>query len=93
METVKLSSGQTIRMHSKEDCSGYCPVHNPSDHHMIDWPLYWRDDRRIFERFCKHGVGHPDPDSLAYLRSINKEDKGIHGCCGCCGGEGHGTPV
>lgn len=84
METVKLSSGQVIRMHSKEDCSGFCPIHNPSNHHMKDWPLLWRNDRHIFERICVHGVGHPDPDTMAYLIDKGSTDTGIHGCCGCC---------
>jgi hypothetical protein len=42
------------------------------------------------ERICPHGVGHPDPDDLAYRISIakkmGKDTKylGIHGCDGCC---------
>ncbi len=31
------------------------------------------------ERTCAHGIGHPDPDSLAWLGC-----EGIHGCDGCC---------
>ena len=42
------------------------------------------------ERICKHGVGHPDPDDLAFKKRIAEKfgrdsyDEGIHGCCGCC---------
>lgn len=75
-----------IDVHDRSECKGYCPIHNPSNHHMKDWPLYWRDDRKIFERICSCGVGHPDPDDMAYKQSIgvNIDVEGIHGCCGCC---------
>ena len=71
--------------HTLEACDGgICPVHNPTDHHMRKWALHWRYDRGIVERYCTHGVGHPDPDMLQ-----SQEDRGlpvdsIHGCCGCC---------
>ena len=39
-----------------------------------------------FERICEHGVGHPDPDSLEFFRSIGVTSMGIHGCDGCCRG-------
>jgi hypothetical protein len=85
METFKTDTGQVIYVHNKKDCKGnYCVVHNPSDHHMRDWPLHWRDDRKIFERICPHGIGHPDPDDMAYKKSIGHPDEGIHGCDGCC---------
>jgi len=89
METFKTDTGQVLLVHEKKYCSGNCPIHNPSDHHMKNWPLYWREDRGIFERICSCGVGHPDPDSLEYQKSLlPKWDKGdylgVHGCCGCC---------
>ena len=34
-------------------------------------------DRRIMERICPHGVGHPDPDDV-----LNQDR--VHGCDGCC---------
>jgi hypothetical protein len=52
---------------------------------MKEWTLHWRDDRKIFERICPHGIGHPDPDDLEYRRKKGLPDsKGIHGCDGCC---------
>ena len=91
MEEYITGTGQKVYVHNKEDCEGeYCVIHNPSDHHMKDWPTHWRDDRRIMERICPHGVGHPDPDDLAFKKRIAKKfgrddyDKGIHGCDGCC---------
>jgi len=40
----------------------------------------------LIERLCpEHGVGHPDPDSAAYLKSVDpRGNYTIHGCCGCC---------
>lgn len=78
LEKWTSGTGQNVLVHTKESCKGpHCPIHNPSDHHMKDWPLHWRDDRHIMERICKCGVGHPDPDDIS-------DDSGIHGCCGCC---------
>lgn len=82
MEKWESGSGQNLWVHSRENCKGpYCPIHNPSDHHMKDWPVHWRDDRKIMERICVHGVGHPDPDDIS-------DDDGTHGCCGCCDSPG-----
>lgn len=72
-------------IHSPDKCGlFYCAFHNPSDHAMRDFPALWRADRGILERICEHGVGHPDPDSAAYLDSIGKGSENVHGCCGCC---------
>lgn len=72
--------------HDPALCEGRgCAIHNhPSDHPLKDAPLYWRADRGILERICEHGVGHPDADSAAYLRSIGRSWENVHGCCGCC---------
>ncbi len=61
-----------------------CVVHKPSKHHMRDFPLLWRGGRRLFERTCPHGVGHPDPDDLAYHVRHGREWQANHGCDGCC---------
>lgn len=66
-----------VGVHSPSACEGRgCPIHHPSQHHMRDWPQNWRNDRRMMERICEHGVGHPDPDDLNANRA--------HGCDGCC---------
>ncbi|WP_367582314.1 hypothetical protein [Tsukamurella tyrosinosolvens] len=75
---------EVYTVHDPADCSGRaCTVHNPSDHPMRSWPLHWRSDRGIFERFCRH-AGHPDPDQFAYWRETDQEWQAVHGCCGCC---------
>jgi hypothetical protein len=76
-----------INVHSRNaSCSSGCPIHSPSDHHMKDWPLNWRQDVGIMERICEHGIGHPDPDSIRYEWWSGKPDAalGVHGCDGCC---------
>lgn len=75
--------------HARKRCQGQgCCIHNPSPHHMRDWPLLWREDRRLMERTCKHGVGHPDPDHIAHTRRLRGEEaagyEAVHGCDGCC---------
>ena len=65
-------------IHDEERCKGQpCTVHNRTDHHMRGWPQHWRRDRRMMERICPHGVGHPDPDELPEIDTV-------HGCDGCC---------
>lgn len=74
-----------INVHDESKCKGrHCVMHNPSNHHMREWPLNWRDDIKVMERICPHGIGHPDPDDAAYHRSIGKDWALIHGCDGCC---------
>lgn len=72
-------------VHPAQRCAGLpCVVHNPSNHHMRDWPLNWRADVALMERICEHGIGHPDPDDLAYRISVGLAT--VHGCDLCCAG-------
>lgn len=82
---VQVGPTVLVNVHPAERCQGRaCVVHNPSDHHMRTWVLNWRGDRRLMERLCpKHGVGHPDPDDVAWQVSQGYGG-GVHGCCGCC---------
>lgn len=77
---VRLVGGQVLGgVHPVGACVGdHCPIHRPSAHHMRDWPQNWRPDRRLMERICPHGVGHPDPD--------DPNPDTVHGCClpSCC---------
>ena len=94
MEEYITGTGQKVLVHEKEDCEGdNCCIHNPSDHIMKDWPTHWRDDRALMERICKCGVGHPDPDDLAFKKrqGMDIRIEGVHGCCGCCIGKKYET--
>ena len=78
-------------VHGHRQCGGrVCIIHRPTDHHMRDWPFLWRDDRNIWERICLHGVGHPDPDDIAYQKRTYMGGRHpehidtVHGCDGCC---------
>lgn len=81
-----------VGLHDPSRCEGRgCVVHHPSDHHMVDWPKVLRgrtpfDIKPVHtERICEHGVGHPDPDDVAYFReSGNAYGISVHGCDGCC---------
>jgi len=75
-----------IRIHGPSKCEGRpCPFHNPSDHALKDALINVRMDRNaLVERICEHGVGHPDPDSVAYFEQLGQTMVGIHGCDGCC---------
>lgn len=79
-----------LNTHAPDQCMGpVCCIHNPSDHPMRDFPQQYRFDRRIMERVCPHGVGHPDPDDL---RIWLGEEPVLHGCCGCCSGIEYPAP-
>lgn len=78
MELYTTGTGQLIYIHQAGQCKGPCPVHNPSDHPMRDYPTHWRVDRKIMERICPHGIGHPDPDCMYAGRDT------MHNCDGCC---------
>jgi hypothetical protein len=69
-----------------ETCEKACVIHNPTDHHMKYWQLHWRHDRGMFERICRHGIGHPDPDQFPFWEATGREAEKVHGCCGCCNG-------
>lgn len=93
MEEYETGTGQIVHVHPRADCEargGHCCIHNPSDHNMVDWPTHWRGDRGLMERICKHGVGHPDPDDIAFKEAMAKKfgrdasHEGVHGCDGCC---------
>lgn len=68
---------QGVRVHARSKCAGRalpCCIHNPSNHKMKDWPLNWRSDTYLMERLCQHQIGHPDPDHVAYMRSLTPND-------------------
>ena len=82
MEKYTTGTGQRLDVHDAIVCDGnHCPIHNPSDHSMREFPTHWRDDKGIMERICEHGIGHPDPDDYNVR---NNPILGIHGCDGCC---------
>lgn len=75
--------------HNPRNCKGEtCCLHNRSDHRMRDFPQHWREDRKLMERMCAHGVGHPDPDALAHIEAVDGKEaadiESVHGCDGCC---------
>ena len=81
MERNVLVGGKVLDTHDRGTCKGeYCTIHNFSSHHMVKWNQRWREDRRIMERICGHGVGHPDPDDP----KTQDEFESVHGCDGCC---------
>jgi len=88
MKTEKWidSMGFEWNIHHKDLCKGsYCPFHNPSDHPLKNAPINIRVDKGgLVERICKHGIGHPDPDSVAYFHKHGEKWAGVHGCDGCC---------
>lgn len=90
MSEYTTGTGQRLtNVHADtEDCAKGCTVHNPSGHAMREFPTHWRDDRGLMERICPHGVGHPDPDHIAFVERVAGKEaasaESVHGCDGCC---------
>ncbi len=85
LEAYTTGTGQLIKAHARKHCVGpFCCIHNPSHHHMREWPTHWREDRYLMERICPHGIGHPDPDHIAHLPQAVQDSESVHGCDGCC---------
>lgn len=86
MERYTTGTGQRILVHTRTpECDNGCVIHNPTSQNS-DWPTHWREDRKIMERICPCGVGHPDPDGLRFIERmygrLRMELEAIHGCCG-----------
>lgn len=82
---AQVAGGVLTGVHSPNACAGRaCAIHHPSDHPLAAAPLNWRADRRIMERLCVHGIGHPDPDDAAYRAEAFGDTDTVHGCDGCC---------
>jgi hypothetical protein len=90
-----IGKGRTY--HNVDQCKDGdfpCAVHSPSeDNPMREWDFVIRLDKvGMMERFCEHGVGHTDPDSLAWAHrhyddrwgAANTDALATHGCDGCC---------
>lgn len=80
---------QLVRVHLPSVCvNEYCVIHNPSDHHMVDWLVRYEQYSTLVMRVCPHDVDHPDPDSAHALDRL-KPQRGLsymhHEMCdGCC---------
>lgn len=82
LDLVTLEGGERLWTHPRTSCKALpCTIHALTDHPMRAFPQHWRADRRIMERICPHGIGHPDPDEWAIREGL---DDGRHGCDGCC---------
>lgn len=78
-------NGVRIIVHAPSTCAGNaCTLHDPSNHAQRDWPMNYRSDRGLMERICPHGIGHPDPDDLAFHVRQGRDWQSVHGCDGCC---------
>lgn len=89
-DKVLMADGTVlVNVHTQDKCAGQpCAVHNPTHHHMAAWPHVWNDVLISMWRACEHGMIHPDPDDLQFLRSRYGDDaataQSMHVCDGCC---------
>lgn len=87
-EYVTGTGQRLVNVHlPNRDCfANGCVIHAPTREAEAIGPTHYREDRRMMERICKHGVGHPDPDAQRWAERTFGPDpnRGIHGCDGCC---------
>lgn len=89
-DIVALRNGPLIvNVHEATQCAGqHCCIHNPSQHHMLTWEPVWDGMDKQMWRECPHGLNHPDPDDMAFLRRrwghVRAALFATHGCDGCC---------
>lgn len=85
--------GSGGRTHTKDQCKATrkqgapkgCVLHRPTLHKLTGSPQVLRASTLIEDQ-CSHGVGHPNPDSAAFLNWRDGTTTwGSHGCDGCCG--------
>lgn len=89
--TKHISKGG--RTHTRAQCRATrkqgapkgCVLHKPTLHKLTGSPQILRSSTLIEDQ-CQHGVGHPNPDSAAFLNwRDGSHSWGVHGCDGCCG--------
>ena len=76
-------------VHARAVCAPYrCWLHAPSPHRLSRAPVVIRTDWWfLVERICPHGLGHPDPDDIAYHHRSGRVGIESHSCDGCCSSE------
>lgn len=70
-----------LQVHGPIRCRPTCPVHWPSDHPLVDAPLWWVGDIGVMMRLCPHNTLHPDPDDQQIRLH---PELARHDCDGCC---------
>jgi hypothetical protein len=79
-EEYTTGTGIRLHIHDQAGCRGlFCVVHRPQPGPWRDWPTHWRDDVKMMERICPHGVGHPCAENYGRDHSARL----VHGCDGC----------
>jgi hypothetical protein len=73
--------GIPLHVHGPIRCRPPCPIHWPSDHPQVTWPMGWDERQGIVTRLCAHGCAHPDPDDQQVRLHPDLAD---HDCDGCC---------
>lgn len=73
--------GFLLRTHPPAPCRPPCPIHWPTEHPLVDAPLYWDAQQRYLLRICAHGQLHPDPDDQQVRLHADLRE---HDCDGCC---------
>jgi hypothetical protein len=83
-----LGTGEAVRIHPREECTGPCVYHAPSGHPLHRAPVALGPSGFPL-RVCQHGIGHPDVDAVAQVARTYGEEyaalERVHECDGCCG--------
>lgn len=65
-----------LKTHAPSVCAGQnCCIHNPSDHHMKDWPLVHRTDEGVLVPVDVVGTRAFDGEPVAIMRKFVRSDR------------------
>lgn len=82
MEQHLLETGQVVQTHVSTECFGnWCCIHRPMPGPWTWWPRYWREDKRIMERICPCGIGHPVAEMYDWAVGTGQAELLVHTCC------------
>ena len=85
MESTVLHDGKTLNHHALKDCNGGpCPLHRPTNHNLIGYPLSWSSKWGVMVRII-NGVEVPDPDDMNVRRGGYVLQNSFH--CTRCGAD------
>lgn len=83
MEQTEIRPGVFLTHHNASVCAGErCPLHNPSDHSLRDYPLDWDARGGVMVRVLPDGGTEIDPDEYR-LRGPKYLYRNAAKCKGC----------
>lgn len=81
-EETRLESGQLLRHHMREDCSGFCCLHGTSPFPQCKQRRHYHSEKRFLVHECACGEFHPCPAAVEFSKDHGGPLPPNHVCCG-----------